>query len=134
MSNYSRSSLRSPLGRVRALGSARHGAMHWWTERLTSLALIPLCLWFVISLLTTLLGTDAQGVAAWLSSSFTALLLAALTLIGFIHTKMGLQVVIEDYIHSERKKIATTLFKDTCCYALMALALAGIAKLHFIGL
>lgn len=134
MSEYSRSPLRSNLGRVRGLGSARHGARHWWIERLTSLALIPLSIWFMASLLQNLIGADAQGVAAWLSSPFSALLMAALTFIGFMHAKMGLQVVIEDYVHHEAKKIALTLFKDTCCYALGALALVAIAKLHFIGL
>lgn len=134
MNQYSKSALRSNLGRVRGLGSARHGALHWWAERLTSLALIPLSIWFVIELVSNLLGASPETLRVWISSPVVAILLAALTSILFIHTKMGLQVVVEDYIHCEATKIAVTLFKNTVVYALLLGTLAAIAKLHFVGI
>lgn len=134
MSGTSKSSLRSPLGRVRGLGSAHHGARHWWMERMTSLALIPLTVWFVVSLVTHLLGAEREGVAAWLASPFVALALATLSAVAFVHTRLGIQVIIEDYIHTERTKIALLLFKDIVIYIALALTLAAIARLHFIGI
>lgn len=134
MHQYSKSPLRSNLGRVRGLGSAHHGAMHWWAERLTSLALIPFCVWFVIELVGNLLGASPQALQQWISSPVVAILLAALTSILFVHTKMGLQAVIEDYIHCEATKLIVTLFKNTVVYALMLGTLAAIAKLHFVGI
>lgn len=134
MSEYSKSPLRSELGRVRYLGSAKHGARHWWIERVVALALVPLTVWFMIELVHHLLGASREQLHAWISNPFVALALAALTVLAFVHTRMGLHVVIEDYIHSEGKKIALVLFKDAVIITLMLLTLAAIAKLHFIGL
>lgn len=134
MSEYSNSPLRSNLGRVRGLGSAKHGARHWWLERIISLALVPLSVWFIVALIGHLLGAQASDVQAWVTSPFVALALAAFTILGFIHTRMGLQVIIEDYVHREGTKVALVLFKDAVIYLLLAMALAGIAKLHFSGI
>lgn len=134
MSDYSKSPLRSNLGRVRGLGSAKSGFHHWWLERLTAIALVPLCVWFVIALVTKLLGASPAGIADWLSNPLVALALAALALIAFIHTRMGIQVIIEDYVHTERTKIILLLFKDLCVFGLLAVTLASIARLHFIGI
>ena len=134
MSEYSKSPLRSELGRVRGLGSAKSGAHHWWVERVLSLALVPLTAWFVIELLDHLLGASRTELQAWIASPFVALALAALTVIAFVHTRMGLHVIIEDYVHSEGKKIALVLFKDAVILILLGLTLAAIAKLHFIGI
>jgi len=133
MTEYSKSPLRTQLGRVRYLGSARHGARHWWLERVLSLVLIPLSIWFVVELVTKLLGADQAALAAWIANPFTALLLTALTIIMFVHTRMGLSVIIEDYVHTEWKKLSLILFKDAAIYAFLGLTLAAIAKLHFIG-
>lgn len=133
MTEYSKSHLRSELGRVRYLGSARHGARHWWTERMLALALVPLSVWFVVDLVVNLLGASRSGVQAWVAQPLTALLLAALTVAAFLHTKMGLTVVIEDYIHTEWKKISLLIIKDVAVWALLIGTLAAIAKLHFIG-
>lgn len=131
---YSKSPLRSNLGRVRYLGSAKHGAKHWWIERVVAFALVPLCTWFVIELVSNLLGASRMQLQSWVSAPFVALALAALTVLAFVHTRMGLQVVIEDYIHREGVKITLVLFKDAVVLVLMFLTLAAIAKLHFIGL
>lgn len=134
MSQHSKSQLRSELGRVRGLGSAKSGAHHWWVERILSLALVPLTAWFMISLLDHLLGASRTELRAWIENPFVALALAALTVIAFVHTRMGVQVIIEDYVHSEGMKVALILFKDTVILILLALTLAAIAKLHFIGI
>jgi succinate dehydrogenase / fumarate reductase, membrane anchor subunit len=101
-------SLRSPLGRVLGLGSAKDGTGHWWAQRVSAIALIPLTLWFLFSLLT-LPGLDYLTVKTWLSfpmSGFLAVLLvAALT----YHSYLGTIVVIEDYVHSAGMKVLSLL-------------------------
>jgi len=101
-------SLRSPLGRVRGLGSAKEGVQHWWVQRVTALALIPLSLWFVISVIT-MIGADRSEVVDWLSSPFSAALALLLIAATFWHAMLGVQVVIEDYVHSETMKIGSLL-------------------------
>lgn len=97
--------LRSPLGRVRGLGSARNGLGHWWHQRLTAIALVPLSLWFVNAVLARL-RDDHAAVVNWIASPFVSTLLIALILSLFYHAKLGVQVVIEDYIHDELCKMA----------------------------
>ncbi len=101
-------SLRSPLGQVRGLGSAKEGVSHWWAQRLTALALIPLCLWFVASVVA-LAGADHAAVRDWVDSPVVAGLLILLIVATFYHAFLGLQVVIEDYVHSEGVKLMTLL-------------------------
>jgi succinate dehydrogenase / fumarate reductase membrane anchor subunit len=101
-------SLRSPLGRVLGLGSARDGTAHWWAQRVSAVALIPLTLWFIFSLLT-LPALDYATVRAWLSfpmSSFLAVLLVA---VSTYHSYLGTHEVIEDYVHSAGTKVLSLL-------------------------
>ena len=97
-------SLRSDLGQVRGLGSAKQGSHHWWHQRLTAIALVPLSLWFVVALLGRLDASHAETVA-WISSPLITVLMIALIISTFYHTILGLQVVIEDYVHLEWAKI-----------------------------
>ncbi len=90
--------MRSQLGRARGLGSAKTGTEHWWVERVTAAALVPLSLWFVFSVLA-MLGADQPVVAAWVARPINAALLLALVLMSFRHAALGLQVVLEDYVH-----------------------------------
>lgn len=92
-------SLRSPLSRAEGLGSARHGFSHWWWQRVTAVALIPLVLWFAYSV-TGLAGAGHAAVAAWLGSPFNAAMMLLLVLTALYHGQTGVQVVIEDYIHT----------------------------------
>lgn len=115
-------SQRSPLGRVRGLGSAKEGVGHWWTQRLTSLALIPLTLWFAASL-AAMTGADHAAVAAWVGSPLTAGLLLLLIVVTFHHAYLGLQVVIEDYVHHEGWKLTLLLTVQAGC---ILLALTGV--------
>jgi len=98
-------SFRTPLKTVRGLGSAKDGTHHWWAQRLTALALIPLTVWFVASV-AALAGADHAVFIAWAGSPLASILLICLILATFHHAQLGLQVVIEDYVHTESVKIA----------------------------
>lgn len=98
-------SLRSDLGRVRGLGSAKSGSHHWWHQRLTAIAIIPLALWLVSALLGHMNDSHAELVA-WIGSPLVTVLLIAVILSIFYHAALGLQVVIEDYVHGEFAKVA----------------------------
>ena len=96
--------METPLGRVRGLGSAEAGAEHWWHERLTSIAAFLLFVWFIASLFR-LPDLDHRTLALWLSSPLAAVPMILLIAATFWHLKMGLQVVIEDYVHDEGGKL-----------------------------
>ncbi len=101
-------SMRSPLGRVRGLGSAREGVGHWWAQRMTSLALVPLALWFVAALVT-LTGADFATARAWIATPVPAALMVLLIVASFYHGALGLQVIVEDYVHHEGAKVAALI-------------------------
>lgn len=99
------SDLRTHLSRARGLGSAKDGLNHWWAQRLTAIALIPLVVWFAVSLVM-LSGADYGVVRAWIGSPMVMVLLILTIGVGLHHGRLGLQVVIEDYVHSEGLKLA----------------------------
>ncbi len=121
-------SLRSPLGRVRGLGSAKEGVNHFWAQRMTALALIPLCVWFVISLLV-ITGADHATVKAWVSSPVVAGLLILLIAATFYHAFLGLQVVIEDYIHGEGLKLFTLVTVKGASWLLASIGVVSVLVL-----
>jgi succinate dehydrogenase / fumarate reductase, membrane anchor subunit len=124
-------SLRSPLGRVIGLGSAKEGVHHWWLQRLTSVALVPLTVWFTVSLLS-LPSLDHTTVIAWMAQSWTSLLLILFVLIGTWHSQLGLRVVIEDYVHGGAKTVVLVIV--TFAHALIAVAgVFAILKVAFGG-
>ena len=124
--------MRSMLGRARGLGAAKSGTQHWWSQRVTAIALIPLSLWLVISIFT-LIGAPRAAVAAWASGPVTATLLLATIAALFQHMYLGVQAVIEDYIHSERQRMVWLLATKGVT-ALLALAAAvAVLKLAFSG-
>jgi len=98
-------SLRTPIARVRGLGSARQGTHHWWQQRLTALILVPLTLWLVISLVSISAG-DHAVVTQWMHRPLNAVFLILFIVAIFHHAQLGIQVVIEDYVHTEWEKIA----------------------------
>jgi succinate dehydrogenase / fumarate reductase membrane anchor subunit len=97
--------MRTPLNRVRGLGSAHAGTGHFWLQRLTAIANIPLTIYFVF-LIATLSGRSHASVSATLGEPVTALLLLAAILSIVVHMRIGMQVIIEDYIHDEGWKLA----------------------------
>lgn len=95
--------LRSTLGRVRGLGSAKTGTGHFWVQRLTAIALVPLCLWFAVVVIG-LAGDDYAAARAWLGHPLNATLMLLTVLAGLWHAVLGVQVVIEDYVHAAAAK------------------------------
>jgi succinate dehydrogenase / fumarate reductase membrane anchor subunit len=120
--------LRSPLGRARGLGSARAGSHHWWAQRLTSIALVPLTLWFIFSVIH-LAGASHQDVIDWLSAPVTLGLMLALIIATFHHMQLGLQVVIEDYVHDERLKIPAILLIKGLSVLLALVCIVSVLKI-----
>ncbi len=123
----SQPSMQTPLGRVRGRGSAKSGHHHWFAQRVTSIALLPLTIWFVFSLAASAGMTHAEALA-WIGTPFNAVLLLALVGLTFYHTMLGLQVIIEDYTNSDTLKFALILLVRGTCWVL-ALA-AGLAVLR----
>lgn len=115
-------SLRSPLGKVLGLGSAKSGYQHWWGQRLSAAALAPLGLWFVFSVVG-LSSTDYWAVAAWVGEPLHAILLILLLVTLLYHSALGVQVVIEDYVHHGPAKVLALVLVR---FAHIALAVAGI--------
>ena len=122
---------RSQLGRVRGLGAARAGVEHWWRERITAIALVPLSVWFVVSVLS-MLGADQGMVAAWAGHPVNAVLLLALIVMTFHHTALGLQVVYEDYIDNAGLRTAVTLATNGACLILGLMASLAVLKLALV--
>lgn len=115
-------SLRTPLAEARGLGSAKEGVGHWWHQRLTAVALVPLTLWFGFSV--ALLGSaDYYTVIDWVAHPVNAVLLILLLAVGFWHGALGVKEVIEDYVAGEGKKLFLLLAVQL---AAVVLALAGI--------
>ena len=101
--------LRSPLGRARGLGSSRSGSDHYWSQRITAVVLVPLSLWLVSSLITLSSG-DVDSLRLWLAHPAHAAALLLTLYAGFWHGQLGMQVVIEDYIHTELTKHLVLIF------------------------
>ncbi|HZT03548.1 MAG TPA: succinate dehydrogenase, hydrophobic membrane anchor protein [Steroidobacteraceae bacterium] len=96
--------LRSPLAKVLGHGSAKEGVHHWWVQRLTSVALVPLAVWFVVSVLS-LPSLDHATVSAWVGQLWTAVFLILFVLTAAWHSQLGVQVVVEDYVHGSGMKM-----------------------------
>ena len=109
-------SFRSPIARALGLGSAKKGSQQWWAERVTALALAPLTLWYLASTIGHT-GSDYAVFTAWLRTPFATGCMIMLPIALFHHTALGLQMVIEDYVHSGAKFVAVLAVR-LCCYAL----------------
>ena len=115
-------SLRSPLSRARGLGSAKSGVHHFWMQRVSAVALIPLTLWFVFSVAQLSAGSYPEALH-WVSSPSVAVVLALYIAALLYHSMLGVQVVIEDYVSSEGRKLAALLLSK---FAHVLVAAAGI--------
>ncbi len=124
--------MRTPLGKVRGLGSAKEGTDHFWKQRLTAVANVPLVL-FLIWTVISLVGADHGEVVSTLSNPFVALMLLGVISSICWHMKLGMQVVIEDYIHSEGKKIALVILNSFFCISIGLMSAFAVLKLGFGG-
>ena len=122
-------SLRDPLAVARGLGSAKQGLHHWWVLRLTSVALMLLVPWFLCFALR-LVGADITAVRAAIAAPLSATLLLAFVLTLFWHAQLGLQVVIEDYVHGWQEFTLQVLVKFACALAALA-AVVAIGRIAF---
>lgn len=120
--------MRSQLGRVRGLGSARSGVSHWWAQRWTALALVPLTLWFIWHVIA-LSGAPHQAVLDWMYSPLTVVLMLCLIAATFHHMHLGLQAVIEDYIHTEAIRFGLLLAVRAAAAFLALLAAVAVLKM-----
>tara|TARA_B100000676_G_C18091635_1_gene860492 strand:- start:13681 stop:14061 length:381 start_codon:yes stop_codon:yes gene_type:complete len=125
-------SLQSPLSRVRGLGSAKNGTHHWWMQRLTAVALVPLVVWFAIALIG-LTGDSYEVAIAWMRSPFNAIMMILLIIATFHHMQLGLQVVIEDYIHNEGAKVFLMIGQKLITFVLAIAAGFAVLKIAFGG-
>lgn len=121
-------SLRSPLGRVRGLGSAKEGVDHWRMQRLTAIALVPLSLWFVFGLLGAM-GGDYESTRNWLSAPLVAAGMLGLIAALFYHATLGLQVVIEDYVSHKGARIAALVALRLIFVLATLIAVVSILKI-----
>jgi succinate dehydrogenase / fumarate reductase membrane anchor subunit len=122
----------TPVGRVRGLGSAKSGAQGWWRERLTSVSTFILFVWFIVSLLR-LPALDRASVVLWLAAPLAAVPMLLLIVSSFWHLKLGLQVVLEDYVHEEGSKMFWVAIINFFAIAGAALAIFAILKIAFGG-
>ena len=120
--------LRAPLKRARGLGSGKSGVGHWWTQRVTAVALVVLMAWLV-GLLVSLVGADLMQARATIAKPWNAIMLALLAVAMFWHAKLGLEVIIEDYVHERLAEILLKLLVIFACAAGALACLYAIARI-----
>jgi succinate dehydrogenase / fumarate reductase, membrane anchor subunit len=126
-------SFKSPLNQVIGLGAAKEGVSHWWHQRLTAVAMLPLGLWFAISLLIVDLGSHA-ALIEWIRQPMTAILLSLTATCLIYHSWLGIRVVIEDYVGGKGAKLVTLLLSSfahaflgaTCLFSILKIALGSV--------
>ena len=124
--------MRSYLGRVRGLGSSNEGVHHWWMQRLTGIALVPLSLWVVGSMIN-LLNADYSKMVEWVGGNFNPVLLILFIVCTFYHAQLGLRVIIEDYVHSEALKMVSLTTVKLSAILLGACSAFAVLRLTFGG-
>lgn len=121
--------LMTPLARVRGHGSAKEGAHHWWVQRLTAIALIPLSIWFLSSLFS-MLPADYDTVVLWFNSPIVTLLMLSMVAALFYHAKLGMQTIIEDYVNSTSAQFTMLILNKLIFLACGVISVLAILTLH----
>jgi succinate dehydrogenase / fumarate reductase membrane anchor subunit len=123
---------RSPFDRTHGLSSARGGFVHWWVQRVTAVALIPLTLWFTATMIARA-RDDYAALMMWLGAPITTVLMVLFLIALFCHMALGLQVVIEDYVHANRIKIPTVIAIHLASFALAAAGVIATLRIALSG-
>lgn len=127
-----RKQTRTSFDRTQGLGSAREGLGHWWIQRVTAMALIPLTLWLTAALIARA-RDDYGAFILWLRSPFSSVLMVLLLIALFYHMTLGLQVVVEDYVHADRIKIPTVVVIHLASFALAVAGIVTTLRIAFGG-
>jgi succinate dehydrogenase / fumarate reductase membrane anchor subunit len=120
---------RTPLAKVKGLGSAKEGTTHFWRQRLTALLLIPLVLWIGFSLAA--LPVDHATLVGWIQQPWVSVALVLLVIVTFYHAQLGLQVVIEDYVSSHARRTVILLLSNLSCLLLGTIGVISVLKISF---
>lgn len=124
------SQMRSPLGRAIGLGSAKEGVHHWWIQRLTAVALVPLAVWFVIAILElAATGADRAAFVAWVRHPVPATVWILLLIAVFYHAALGMQVVVEDYVENRAARYTLLILIRLGAVLLCVLGIVSIVKM-----
>jgi succinate dehydrogenase / fumarate reductase, membrane anchor subunit len=126
------SNLRTPLSQVKGLGSAKEGTDHFWMQRLTAIGLIPLVVWIAFSV-ARLPSMSQADIQTWLSSPFSAVMMTLFLIAAFWHAKMGLQVVIEDYVGNHAVRTVAIIAVTLICFALGVTGVFSVLHMAFTG-
>lgn len=126
--------MRTPLKDIRGLGSAKDGTHHWWIQNLTAIALVPLVLWFVASIVCLVAGgATYEAARAWIGTPYVSILLILTITVMMYHSDIGLQVVVEDYVHGHGAKIALLIFIKFAHILLTTAGLFAVLRIAFTG-
>ena len=126
------SDLRSPLAKVRGLGASGDATHHFWLQRLTAIALVPLVIWFAFSVSLLPEATHA-GMVAWMKSPFNSTMLILLVVVGLHHGQLGMQVILEDYVSSHSKRMTAIIIIKFLSYFMMVAGVLSVLKLALGG-
>lgn len=121
--------LQTPLAKAKGLGSAKSGFSHWWMQRMTALALIPLVIWFVVNILQSV-GSE-EHLLAFARMPFNAVVMVLFIVASLYHAALGMQVVIEDYIHCRVVKLTTLILVQGFCLVTAVAGVVAVLALHF---
>jgi succinate dehydrogenase / fumarate reductase membrane anchor subunit len=122
--------MKTPFARVRGLGTAHSGTEHFWMQRLTGIANLPLLIAFLV-VIVSLVGASQASVIATLSNPFVAMILLAALISVLIHMRIGMQVIIEDYVHTELRKVVLLMANTFFTLAVGIAAAYAILKINF---
>lgn len=125
-------SLLTPFKKASGLGTTNDGVHHWWMQKLTAVALVPLSLWFVFAVAAHA-GDDYAAISAWFAQPITTTMLTLTAFTTFLHSAQGLQVIIEDYVHHEGAKLAALILMKLGLFALGASSILSILRVAFAG-
>lgn len=125
-------SYRTPLAKARGLGSAKTGTQNWWRQRITAIAMIPLSVWFVCAVIS-LGSVEHQQIVKWIGEPWNATLLISFIVAGFYHMLLGIEVILEDYVHNEWIKIGSILFTKILVAFFALASLYATIRIAFVG-